>query len=433
MNTMFRWLWVSAGLANLGDGIIITALPLIALASGAQPGEVALVTTAATIAWPIVGLHAGWVVDKIPPHRLLTIVNGARTLAFAGLTLSIACETAVFPATLASALAFGLAETLVDTALIAGIPRIISPGRLVGANARIEATININNQLAGPPLAGLLIGSAGLLAAATGAGLYVLAGLAALGLMRAMGRSKPGSRTTALPTDTAPEIDGAKMRVRDGIRFLWEHHLQRELTIMTAAMSAIWGAWTATFVLYAVAPGPLGLDPAGYGLLLTGMAIGGIIASLLTERLQAKLSPASLLFIDTIGTIGLVLPAALDAPLPVVAAGIILAGSGSTVWRIIVAVVRQQSTPLHLIGRVYSASRVISWGALPLGATLAAAGVGTLGLNSMFWAESVLAVGISAWFAIRLQTLKSRMKEAALPGPNESSFNQTVDTPEWPL
>ena len=431
MNAMFRWLWASAGLANLGDGIIITALPLISIAAGGQPSEVALVTTAATIAWPIAGLHAGWVVDKIPPHRLLALVNSARTLALIGLSLSIAFETGVLVVTLASALIFGFAETLVDTALIAGIPRTVSRNRLVGANARIEATVNINNQLAGPPLAGLLVGSAGLLAATTGAALYLLAGVAALGLMHSMRRSHSEYFTTGIPA--AAEIDNsagkgrAEIRVRDGIRLLWRHRLQRELTLMTAAMSVIWGAWTATFVLHAVAPGPLGLDPAGYGLLLTTMALGGIIASMLTERLQTRISPTSLLFIDTIGTIGLVLPAALNAPLAVVAAGIVLAGSGSTVWRIIVAVVRQKSTPLHLIGRVYSASRVISWGALPLGATLAAMGVGPLGLTSMFWIESALSAGISTWFAIRMPTLRSRMDEAAAPAPGEMLFNHKVD------
>ncbi|HET6672312.1 MAG TPA: MFS transporter, partial [Agromyces sp.] len=80
MRFAFGWLWVGAGAANLGDGVMLVALPLIALASGAGPGEVALVATAATIAWPMFGLHAGWIVDRVPAPRLLAAVNATRVL-----------------------------------------------------------------------------------------------------------------------------------------------------------------------------------------------------------------------------------------------------------------------------------------------------------------------------------------------------------------
>lgn len=432
MNARFNWLWTSAGLSNLADGIIITALPLIALTAGASPGEVALVTTAATIAWPLAGLHAGWVADKLPVQRLLMLVNGVRALSLVYLALSIAFEFSVTTAVLVSAFTFGLAETLVDTALMASIPRTVSDGMLTGANARIEATVSINNQLAGPPLAGLLIGTSGLLAAISGSVLYALAGAAAIGLMSVMKRSaaehttagcsnpsspvdhsrhSAGDESAGAPAEREPESERSTVGVLEGLRFLWRHRLQRELTLMTAAMSVVWGAWTATFVLYVVAPGPLGLDSVAYGLLLTGMAIGGIAASMLTQHLRTRLSSTSLLFIDTLGTTGLLLPAALNAPLPVIAAGITVAGAGSTVWRIIVAVIRQQTTPLHLIGRVYSASRVISWGALPLGASLAALGVETLSLTAVFWVGSVVAIGVAAWFAMRMPRIKYRMEE----------------------
>lgn len=62
MSGPFRVLWLTTASANLGDGVVLTALPLIALAAGASAAEVALVATVATVAWPFVGLHAGWVV-----------------------------------------------------------------------------------------------------------------------------------------------------------------------------------------------------------------------------------------------------------------------------------------------------------------------------------------------------------------------------------
>lgn len=436
MNSPFRWLWTGAGLSNLGDGVTLTALPLISLAAGASPGEVALVTTLATIAWPAFGLHAGWLVDRFPPQRLLAVVNGLRALALLGLSAAIALDTAVTLAVFTAAFIYGLAETLVDTSLIAGIPRTVARAELTGANSRIEATINIANQLAGPPLAGLLLGATGLLAAASGTGLYALAAIAGIGLIRSMHRHTRGDSNAGedaadshgpgrSPSETTQGTSSpsSSRGIREGIRFLFSHRLQRELTLMTAAMSMVWGAWTATFVLYAVAPGPLNLSSAAYGWLLTAMAIGGIMSSALTERLQARFSTTALLFVDAIGTLGLVLPAALGSPLPIIVVGLVTAGAGSTIWRIIVAVIRQQTTPRHLIGRVYSASRVVSWGALPLGAALAALGVETLGVPGVFWIGSELSIGICGWLTAAMPRMKARIDEAEA----EVIFNLKVD------
>ncbi|MFP3395852.1 MFS transporter [Brevibacterium sp. H602] len=403
MITPFGRLWASACSSNLGDGIALTSFPLIALTAGASPGEVALVTTAATIAWPLCGLHAGWLVDRLSPQLLLTVANGARALMLLGLTAAIACDAFVAPAVMIAALVYGIAETLVDTSLIAGIPRIVPKHQLTGANAKMEATINIANELAGPPLAGFLLGAAGLAAAAVGSGLYALAALAGLSLLVAM-RSRS---TTAAAEGADPEKPTP--RIRDGLRYLWRDRLQRELTVLTAAMSLIWGAWTAMFVLYAVAPGPLGLSTVAYGWVLAAMAVGGIVAAGVIERLQRRVSTTLLLFIDTVGTIGLVLPAALGAPLPVIVAGVVLAGAGSTVWRVIVAVIRQQATPLPLLGRVYSASRVISWGALPLGSALAALAVESLDIETVFLIASAVAGAVCVWFTLRFRSLHTRI------------------------
>src|SRR5688572_12872773 len=97
MNAAFRRLWFSAGAANLGDGLVLTALPLIALGAGASAGQIALVTTLMTLAWPVFGLHAGWIVDRVPVPRLLAFVNAARAVAVAMLAVGIALDGPVVP------------------------------------------------------------------------------------------------------------------------------------------------------------------------------------------------------------------------------------------------------------------------------------------------------------------------------------------------
>lgn len=402
MTAAFRWLWFGAGAANLGDGLMLTALPLIALGVGAAPGEIALVTTLMTLAWPVFGLHAGWIVDRIPVPRLLVFANIGRVAAVATLALGIALDGPVVLLVYTAALVYGVAETLVDTSLIAVIPAVVRPSLLTAANSRMEATVNVANQLAGPPLAGLLVGVSAAVGAATGSALYALAALAALMLVR------------RVPTRVrAPEEP--RGRVREGLAFLWRHPLQRDLTLLTAAMNLVWSAWAALFVVHAVAPGPLALTPAGYGWLLTAMAAGGVSASLVTNALQRRFGTGALLFADCLGTVALVLPSALGADLWVVAAGLVMAGAGSSVWRILVAVVRQQATPPELLGRVYAASRVISWGALPLGSALAGLIAMLTGVDAALIAASVVAILVAVLF-VPVWRRRTRLPR---PGPAE--------------
>jgi hypothetical protein len=403
----FRWLWFGAGAANLGDGLVLTALPLIALGAGASPGEIALVTTLMTIAWPVFGLHAGWLVDRLHVPRVLVLANAGRAVAVGALALGIALGGPIVPLVLGAAVVYGVAETLVDTSLIAVVPAVVPRSALTSANSRMEATVNVANQLAGPPLAGLLVGTSAALAAGTGSALYAVAAVAALMLVRRVTRGAPAP-APALAREPVPEpgpgpepaleSQRPRGRVREGLAFLWGHPLQRDLTLLTAAMNLVWSAWAAVFVVHAVAPGPLALTPAGYGWLLAAMAAGGVAASLAASALRHRVGTGALLFADCVGTVALVLPSALGADLWVVATGLVVAGAGSSVWRILVAVIRQQGTPPALLGRVYSASRVISWGALPLGSALAGLIATLAGVTAALLAASAVAVAVAAVF-----------------------------------
>lgn len=105
------------------------------------------------------------------------------------------------------------------------------------------------------------------------------------------------------------------------------------------------GAWGAVFILYAVAPGPLALSPIGYGVLLTAMAIGGIAIAPFVDALTKRLGARVVLVSDLIGTVLLVAPAAAGLGVGPVAVGVVAAGAGSTVWRTVVATVRQNRVP----------------------------------------------------------------------------------------
>jgi hypothetical protein len=88
--------------------------------------------------------------------------------------------------------------------------------------------------------------------------------------------------------------------VTDGFRFSGEPDARR--TLFTAAMNVWWAAWSALFVLYAVAPGPLGLAPSAFGTLVVAMAVGGIAGSLWAGRIAQVVGTRNALLLDLEGT-----------------------------------------------------------------------------------------------------------------------------------
>src|SRR5262249_51738689 len=151
---------------------------------------------------------------------------------------------------------------------------------------------------------------------------------------------------------------------------LWSHRLLRSMTLMTAAANVFWSAWLAVLVVYVVAPGPVGLTPAGYGVLLAAMAVGGLVGATAVEPLRRRLGDWWGLAGDVVGTVLLIGTPALTARPILIGISMFIGGAGSVMWRVIAAVVRQRLAPPDMLGRVYSASRVVSWGVLPLGAAL---------------------------------------------------------------
>jgi predicted MFS family arabinose efflux permease len=183
-------------------------------------------------------------------------------------------------------------------------------------------------------------------------------------------------------------------RVTEGFRFLWRHPLLRKLTVFTAAMNIWWAAWAALFVVYAVAPGPMGLSAMSFGLILTVMAAGGIAGSMIADRLRRSIGARNALALDMVGTICLVGVPAVTADPALVGLAAVAGGFGGAVWVVIVSSIRQRLTPNALLGRAYSASRMISWGILPFGAAVGGLGAELLGVQAVFGLGAVASVGV---------------------------------------
>ena len=388
-NANFWKIWSANSFSNLGDGLYQVTLPLLAAQLTRSPSLIAALGVMSSLPWLIFALQAGSIVDRSDRRKVMLWVNGGRLLILSALTLAVMSGYASLPMLYVAALLLGVGETLVDTALTSIVPSVVSRDRLTWANARLTAAQTVTNTFIGPPLAGYLAGLGFAIATGSSTLMYLMAGLALI-LMRG---------TFHVTPEKEPQNNQQFWRhVTEGLRFLWKDRLIRDLTLFTASMNLFWSGWGVLIVLYAVKPGPMGLSEFEYGIFLTAMAIGGLLGSVLCERLQKSLGTRNALALDFVGTILLVgVPALTTNPFAVGAAAF-FAGMGATIWVILVASIRQRLVPGELLGRVYSASRFVSWGIGPIGAMLAGFVAEIWGIRTMFAIGGIVSVGLLIFF-----------------------------------
>jgi MFS family permease len=407
-NTSFWKVWSANSFSNMGDGLYQVTLPLLAAQLTRSPSQIALLGVMSSLPWLIFALQAGSIVDRSDRRKIMLWVNAGRLLILSALTVAVMTGYASLLMLYIAALLLGIGETLVDTALTSIVPTVVSKDRLTWANARLTAAQTVTNTFIGPPLAGYLAGLGFAVATGSSTLMYLMAGFALI-LMR-------GSFRVALQTDSQPKGQGWS-HVTEGLRFLWRDRLIRDLTLFTASMNLFWSGWGSLIVLYAVRPGPMGLSEFEYGVFLTAMAIGGLLGSVICERLQKSLGTRNALALDFVGTILLVgVPALTTNPI-LVGAAAFFAGMGATVWVILVASIRQRLVPGELLGRVYSASRFVSWGIGPIGALLAGFVTELWGIRTMFAIGGIASVGLLLLF---LSLISSRMLEVSEPSSSQT-------------
>jgi len=368
----------ASGLANLADGVFQLALPLVALTVTRDPAAFASVAFVGRLPWLLVVLPAGALVDRLDRRRTMVWVNMGRTALIGLLAGVVAADSASLWILYVVAFALGAGETMFDTAAQSVVPSVVPADQLTRANGRLYAVELIANQFVGPPLGGLLAGVGLAVSLVTSSAAYAIGGLI-LALIAGSFRPERTGPPTRLRADIA-----------EGARYLWHSRVLRTLALCTGLANLTNTAAMTILPLYAVEPGPMGLDATGFGVLLTTMAIGSVVGTLVAHRVERWLGRTGVLVLSSVlfplMSFGL---AVSDSPW-VVAALFVVAGVGIVLWNVVAVSLRQRITPDHLLGRVNAGYRLMAWGTMPLGAALGGVLAGVVGIVPMFWIVTAL-------------------------------------------
>jgi len=366
----FRWLLAATVINNAGDGVVISAGPLLVASQTRDPLLVSMALLSEYLPVLLFGVLGGAAADRFDRRRMVVVVNVGRALVLGALVAVIVTGTVNIAVVLVVLFVLGTAETFADSASSTLVPGLVAREDLGIANARMQGAFLLTNQLLTPPIGAFLFAAGMALPFATNAACFALGAVL-------ISRVVTGAR------DRAEEGSGLRAVMAEGIRWLVAHPPMRTLALTIFTFNITYGAAWSVLVLYAGER--LGMDEVGFGLLPTAVAIGGIVGLASYGRLERRFSLADIMRVGLVIETGTHLVLALTRSPAIALATLVVFGAHAFVWGTTSTVVRQRAVPDELLGRVTGVYRVAIVGGLVVGTPLGGLLARTFGITAPFW------------------------------------------------
>mgnify|MGYP006275174841 CR=1 FL=1 len=387
------------------------AIPLVAaeilLVSSFEFG---LLGTIEFLPFVLLSLPAGVWVDRLRRRPILVGADLGRALLLATLPVAYALDALTLAQLYLVAFGTGALTVLFDVAYQSYLPTVVDRDQLVDGNAKLEISRSAS-QVAGPGLAGLLIGW---LSAPIAIVVDAISFVGSALLLATIRRTEAPPDATAEPGDVAPRTEALVPAVAAGLRYVLGHPWLRAIALTTGISNLFGSLWGGVMILYLVRV--IGLDAAEIGVTFsigsTGVLAAAVAAGAVSRRLGlGRTLVASALLFSLAGLPLLIAPAA--ATLPAAVAAVWLGGFGGVVWNVNQVSLRQAITPDAMRGRMNATMRFIVWGTIPIGTLVGGALGDLIGLR-----ETVLlgaAAGLVAFLPIVLSPVR-RLREIPAAG-----------------
>jgi CRP-like cAMP-binding protein len=352
----------------------------------------------------LLSAYGGVIADRSERIRLMVGSDLVCMLWQVGLVI-VAATTAPPALALVLAALTAISSVVYLPASTATIPTIVDEEDLVAANA-LNSTIEQLVVIAGPALGALLLvlGSSTVVFAVNAASF----GASALIVSRMHARSHPVDVTEG---GTA----GPMHQMLVGVRTIFRLSAARTLVAYSVLVSFVYGTDTVLFV--GVSEHRLGTGPEGFGYLLGGLGLGGVLAAGAVDKLAGS---RRLGVIILAGAVGYSLPTALLAVIHAPALAFLVQvfrGASTLVVDVLAVTALQRAVAAEQLARVFGVFFAFVLGAISFGAFITPIAVHALGLNGglflMAAGPAVLALaGYPALLAIDRETAaKARLLE----------------------
>jgi MFS family permease len=387
----FRRLLAALTVSQLGDWLYNVALLALVYDRTQSATWVSLTTAARVVPIVVLGPIGGLLADKFDRRLIMIGSDAVRAATMVGLAAVAAWHLPVILAPALAALATAAASPHPACAA-ATIPRLVAREQLQAANA-IRAAVGPLAIIVGPALGALLL----VLGDTTLAFELNAATFVASALLTATISDPAVFRPAAQPQQQL----GWWPAVTVGARELLQHRGAAKLVGADVMCSLVYGVETVLLILVSR---KLGWQDAGYGLLLTGAGLGGLLGTALIGRLISKLGQSRAIVMSLL-LVSASLP--LMALAPVLAAAMtltVLNGAGAIIVEVCTETALQSELPEEVFARAYGFAFPASITGIVVGSVIAAPAAQLLGLTGTF----TLTCALVACYALWLHTSSSR-------------------------
>jgi MFS family permease len=367
----YRWLVSSSWVGSIGDGIALSAGPLLVAADTRSAFLVAAAAFLQRLPWLIFGLYAGVIADRIDRRALLVVSESFRALVIVVLCLGLFTSHVDISLVLVAMFLFGTADVFSNTTAGTLLPMLVHREDLGFANSRLMGAGVVGQGLLGPPVGAFLFSVGRAWPFLTQAILVTLA----LALVTRIGAARGGSAER--------ERDGVRSEVKEGFRWLRGHPPIRTLALIILSFNITWGAAWSVLVLYALRRVHIG--EVGYGLMTTSGAVGGTLAIVAYARLEARWSLAGIMRVCLTLEVLMHLSLAVNTSGAIAIVIMFVFGLYSFVWGTVSQTVRQRAVPQELQGRVVSVYLICVFGGIVIGQIVGGVLAGEWGIVAPFW------------------------------------------------
>ena len=390
----FSSLLTATFITNIGDGIRLATLPLLATTLTDSPLLVTAVTAAQFFAWPTFGPIGGVIVDRADRRRLIMFTQTWRALVMAVLAVAVATDSVAIWHLCLVAFVITVGEIQVDPSVVATVPTLVDMDDLDRANGRISTTETVSNDFAGGPVGAMLFAVAPWAPFLVDAASYLLS---VLPFSRLPSQGKPPRIGPTRIGHGTEDTSSVWKEMGEGFRWLASHPFLRPWTQgVTVFNVGVAGAFS---LLVLLVVDVLLASELAFGFVLAAAALGATGGALLAPRLTERISRASVVVGAAVVTGGSVLLASVVTETWQLIVVWIANGAAAGISLAIGRGFIQRYTPNELLGRTSIASRTITRTSFVIGALAAGAVADTSSVRVSFALAGAVQLVGAALFA----------------------------------
>lgn len=361
MGPAFNRIWASSIVSNLSDGVMLAAVPLLAISLTDSPVLIAAIGAMVMLPWLLFAIPIGVMVDRVDRRYILAGSNVIRSAVVGVLALLIAMDHVTIYWLLATAFIIGVCEVAADTTAQSLIPQILEEKDFEKGNSRLQISETIIQGFIGAPISGFIYALAIYLPFFINSLGFAISALFALSIpirylqdVRKEGEEKTERHFLA--------------DMKFGITYLFYQKALRRLVVTTAAIGFCYSIGSATMVLFIIKE--LGLPERYFGVILAIEGIGAITGALVASRMSSKFGRSEVMTFAIVASSAVLLFQGFSPNIYIFVALGTFGGFTLSQWNILLMATYQTVIPTDLYGRIHGTRRTLVWGTMPIGSLL---------------------------------------------------------------